>query len=923
MNRTYWFMICGTFALGPAIWSQPLKMAYGPVPPLSYRTQEGKPAGFTIDVFNEAARRARIQVQWLAAGPSLAIEQALKAKELDIVPAGMVTPDRQRMFYVSEPWWFAELSLLTRTTDGPTNVVGKRLALGSPIYRFLAEREFPGAIQIPFSNAEQAAAALCNGDADAALLMHADVHDIIFARPDTCAHSAVTVAETQAIMDLAIIARRGMEAPANRLRRRIDEMALDGTLARLAARYPAIPSSGVVKLANDLRTRYTSRLWRAIAISGICIAALALWFIRRLYRDIRARQKAQAELQRNEARLARAQRIAALGDWEIDLASGVVDLSEGARKLFPQLSGDGATGWQTFLRSVVPEDAERVRAAFERAAAGEPIDIQYSIEDGERRRYVRQLAELVSVPGNAAKVVGTIQDMTEYRQLEEQLMQSQKMESIGQLAGGVAHDFNNLLTVITGYSAKLLAQLPASDHSRTSITEIAEAAERAATLTRQLLMFSRREMIQPRIISVNDVVRNVDKMLRRLIGEDINLVLALDPDTPPIKADPGQIEQIVMNLVVNARDAMPHGGAVTIHAAKRQMAEGGSSHPDAEKSNYVQLTVTDTGVGIKPEILSRIFEPFFTTKERGKGTGLGLATVYGIVQQNGGRIQVRSEPGMGAEFEVLFPAAEHAESSEPAIVRAATDVCGDETILVVEDEGSVAKFVSDALRAAGYSVLQAHNGREALLTASEHEGPIHLLLTDVIMPQMGGRELAERFETLRPRTPIVYMSGYADRGLDSELQDQVLLKPFTSSHLLEKIRASLATAVPPECTPTRKPTILLVEDEAAIRLYTEDILFDAGYEVLSAGNAREALDVAGRSGPIELLITDVNLPNQSGPELAEALSSSRPNMKVLYTSGDTGHLHLCASGREGAAFLPKPFVPESLTAKISEVLSKR
>jgi signal transduction histidine kinase len=695
----------------------------------------------------------------------------------------MVTPDRRRMFYVSEPWWFAELSLLARTADVPVNLAGKRLALASPIYRFLAEKNFPGALQVPFSDATDAAVAMCQGKADAALMMHMDVHEIFLARPDVCQDAGVSVTETSATMELAIIARRGMESQAGRLRKRIDEMALDGTLARLAARYPTMPSSGVVKLADDLRARYSRRLWRTIAIFAVLMLAAGVWFIRRLYQDIRERQRAQTELELSQARLARAHRIALLADWEIDLGSGELDLSKDARELLGCNDPANFNGWKTFLGCVTADDLERVRGAFEQAAGGKPVDVYYGIQHPETgRRYLRQHAEPVIEGSRVIKLVGTIQDMTAHRQLEQQLSQAQKMESVGQLAGGVAHDFNNLLTVISGHAAMLLEVLPLHDESRESVEEIAQAADRAAALTRQLVTFSRRQIIQPRIISLNELLRNLEKMLRRLIGEDIELVLSLDPEGASICADTGQIEQVVVNLVVNARDAMPKGGKLVIRTAKCRRIEGES----------VQLTVADTGTGIPSEALPRIFEPFFTTKERGKGTGLGLSMVYGFVNQSGGSINVHSQAGSGTTFEVLLPAAGSVPGPEPETVAEPASASGCETILVAEDEAGVRRFIREVLRGRGYRVLEAGNGREALRLAENHTGVIDLLLTDLVMPEIGGVDLANRFAELRPAAAIVYMSGYTDRDVRREILEKLLRKPFTPPVLLSRIRESLA-----------------------------------------------------------------------------------------------------------------------------------
>ncbi|MDQ3821045.1 MAG: ATP-binding protein, partial [Acidobacteriota bacterium] len=330
------------------------------------------------------------------------------------------------------------------------------------------------------------------------------------------------------------------------------------------------------------------------------------------------------------------------------------------------------------------------------------------------------------------------------KQLEEQFRQSQKLESVGQLAGGIAHDFNNLLTVIAGYSDLTLRRMGERDALYRNIEEIKKAAERASILTRQLLAFSRKQILQPVVINLNATVANMDKMLQRLIGEDIHLVTLLDPGLGKIKADPGQIEQVIMNLAVNSRDAMQMGGKLTIETKNVHLDEAyARRHIAVKPGAYVMLAVSDTGTGMDAETQARIFEPFFTTKEQGKGTGLGLSMVYGIVKQSGGNIWVYSEPGHGTTFKVYLPMVEERMENVQGI--AAPEVArGTETILLVEDEDAVRLLLQDILETEGYTVLVASNGNEALRLCEQHEGRIHLLMTDVVMPGMGGRQLVER-----------------------------------------------------------------------------------------------------------------------------------------------------------------------------------
>jgi PAS domain S-box-containing protein len=385
-----------------------------------------------------------------------------------------------------------------------------------------------------------------------------------------------------------------------------------------------------------------------------------------------------------------------------------------------------------------------------------------------------------------------MRDVTERKRLEEQLLQAQKLDSIGQLAGGVAHDFNNLLTIISGYSELILGRCAPEDPVCEPVEQISRAATRAAALTRQLLAFGSRQPSEQKDIVLNDVVGGVEKMLRRLIGADVDLVLSLEAEDGSIRADPGQMEQIIVNLVINARDAMPGGGKLLIETACLYIDEE-SAHGRlaVTPGHYVMLAVSDTGIGMTGEVRSRIFEPFFTTKARGKGTGLGLSTVYGIVQQSRASISVQSEPGQGSTFRLLFPAV-HRAGQEAAGPGADMPSFGHETILLTEDEAGVRGYVRHILERHGYHVAEASNGLEAMDVVHRYPGPIHLLLTDVVMPEVGGVELAAQFATVYPGVPVLYMSGYNDRlWMESEKTVDYIQKPFASTTLLARIRELL------------------------------------------------------------------------------------------------------------------------------------
>jgi two-component system, cell cycle sensor histidine kinase and response regulator CckA len=379
---------------------------------------------------------------------------------------------------------------------------------------------------------------------------------------------------------------------------------------------------------------------------------------------------------------------------------------------------------------------------------------------------------------------------------QEQLAQARKMEAVGRLAGGIAHDFNNLLMVMIGHSQLLLRRLETEDPIRSELELVEQAANRAADLTRQLLAFSRKQVLQPVVLDLNAVLSNLGEMLRRLIGEDIDLVTALAPRLGYVRADPSQIEQVMMNLAANARDAMPLGGRLTLETANVDLdAAYTRQHLGVPAGPYVMLSVSDTGVGMDSETQAHIFEPFFTTKGPGQGTGLGLAMVYGSVKQSDGHLWVYSEPGRGTTFKIYLPRVDEALESldaEPDLTKPAR---GHETILVVEDEPAVRAIVRHVLQAQGYSVLEAQNGREALRISALHTGPIELLLTDVVMPELSGRELAERLAARHPTMPVVFMSGYTDIAVVRhgvlEPGTIFLQKPFTPDALARKVRQVL------------------------------------------------------------------------------------------------------------------------------------
>ncbi|MBI4082921.1 MAG: PAS domain S-box protein [Candidatus Lambdaproteobacteria bacterium] len=456
-----------------------------------------------------------------------------------------------------------------------------------------------------------------------------------------------------------------------------------------------------------------------------------------------------------------------------------------------ELIGQHSIGW------VAPQERERARARAEALLRGEARPESHTFA-GLRRNgtqfWVEALTQVVAWEGRPALQVACI-DVTRSHELEQQLQQSQKLEAIGSLAGGVAHDFNNMLSVILSYTDFVAEALPRESPAQADLAEVRKAGQRAAGLTRQLLAFSRRQVLELRVLDLNTVVGEMERMLRRLIGEDIELVTLLDPGLASIKADPSQIEQIIMNLAVNARDAMPTGGTLTIATTNEHLdAQYAQAHVAMRPGDYVRLTISDTGIGMEESVRARIFEPFFTTKEMGKGTGLGLSTVYGIVKQMGGSIWVYSEPGQGTAFKLYFPVVADLPASTRSPGQPIAGSRGRETILVVEDDAGVRSALCRILRNHGYPVIEAAAGAEALRLREAQPGPIQLLLTDVVMPAMSGRELAQIVQRRWPATRVVYMSGYTDDAIVRHGVEQgmaFLEKPFTAQTVLRKIRHTL------------------------------------------------------------------------------------------------------------------------------------
>lgn len=465
-----------------------------------------------------------------------------------------------------------------------------------------------------------------------------------------------------------------------------------------------------------------------------------------------------------------------------------------------------------FPEQIHPDDREALSAARKQTfetGVGPRVEYRFQRQDGEWRILESTRSPVRNSRGEIEKVVIVSRDITDRRQAEEllrrrdeQLRQSQKMEAIGRLSGGIAHDFNNLLGVIIGYSESMENRLAPEDKLRKSAEEIRKAGERAASLTHQLLAFSRQQVMQPQILDLNGLVNDMGKMLTRLIAKNIELTVNLSGDLGRVKAEQSQIEQVIVNLVVNARDAMPEGGELRIETSNAQATEElASSFPFLHVGPYVVLSVTDTGIGMDSETRRHIFEPFFTTKGPGKGTGLGLATVYGVVKQSGGGVMVDSNPGRGSTFRIYLPQTQESATATAPSEAAAKAMTGTGTILLVEDEEALLNLTATRLTEGGYTVLQAHDGVQALEIARSHQEPIHLLLTDIMMPRMGGVTLARSLTELRPGIRVIFMTGHAERETSYReairCGAEAIQKPFRHEKLMSVVRQMLETAEAP------------------------------------------------------------------------------------------------------------------------------
>jgi len=625
--------------------------------------------------------------------------------------------------------------------------------------------------------------------------------------------------------------------------------------------------------------------------------------------DISQRKRGESELRRSEERYRSIVENTHEGIYMCDSERNVTYCNP---RLVDLLGYDEVDPIPLFDEIHFEEDRTEIERRFERQRSGfsESYDKRLRRKDGSTLWVSTSASPVYDDHGTVAGSLCMFNDVTDRKRLEEELLQSQKLQAIGQLAGGIAHDFNNLLTVILGYCGVMERKLSESPILK-SVVEVRKAGERAAQLTQQLLAFSRKQVLRPRVISINQLVQDTEVMLRRLIGEEIDLAIALDPEIGNIKADPGQIEQVLLNLSINARDAMVCGGHLLIETQRQELDAAAAALHSLPAGRYVALSVIDTGCGIDEQTKSRIFEPFFTTKALGVGTGLGLSTVLGIINQSGGSISVNSEVSVGTTFKIYLPLVEEATATGESRQFTIAPSAG-ETILVVEDDPSIRTLAADVLREHGYRVLEAGRAEEAI-TASALCPGMNLLLTDVVMRGMNGPELADLLLASRPALKVLYMSGYSEKGVAQQgtVDPGVnfLQKPFRPEELLWKVGEVLSKR-------SASTKVLIVDDDIQVRTFLASLLETEGYTILQAADGKQGQALCDEGG-VDLLITDLVMPEQEGLETIHAIRHHWPKLPIIAISGAFGGAYLELARKLGAeAVIRKPFQPDAILGEV-------
>ena len=763
------------------------RMGYQDLPPFYMKGPDGAAHGFLVDVMSEAARGAGIQLAWTFR--ENVPGQSLWDGSIEIWPYAFVPRDQVEPAYYSRMWWQTTIVLIHRSTDPPrpAQSPGMRVShtgADSRAINDVAAKFLPNAVRFPHRTAAEALEAVCKAEVDAAAMTLRMAEALVLVRPAACRDVQLRIQRIPgAVLSFPIAAKPELAPVADALRSEIDRMGGDGKLREIQSRwYVTSDEIGLIEDAVAARRR----MWWAVSTALLLVATLVIV----LWRNHRANRALRLAEEANAARRASEEHYRLLFEsnpqpmWVCSLESHkFLAVNEAAIRSYGYSREEFAAMTAEDLSNSEEEELEEI---FSEA----PIPKSTRVWRHRRKDGTALDAELsadrIEFRGQPAVLI-LASDVSERRRLEAELRQSQKMDALGRLAGGIAHDFNNLLTVINGYCELALERQRRGEVLESHIDEIRKAGERAASLTGQLLAFSRKQPVEPTVLDLSGMVSDMEAMLDRLVGEEVRLTVK-PPESPVcVRASLGQMQQIVLNLVVNARDAMPRGGALTIEVS----AGGAGPGDDSANGSWAVLSVRDTGSGMDSQTRAHIFEPFYTTKGPSNGAGLGLSTVYGIVQRNGGRIEVESKLGQGSTFRVLLPrivgepASSAPVSRAPAIARRAA------TVLIVEDEDSVRALVARILSRAGYTVLVAPDGPAALDLCAEWTNPIDLLITDVVMPGNSGPEVYAQVCRERPSLRAVYMSGYTPERLTSLDVSLVLQKPFTPADLLAKVDEAL------------------------------------------------------------------------------------------------------------------------------------
>lgn len=772
-------------------------------PPFQQRGQDGRATGFAVELVREAARRRGIRLEWVEEHRNS--EMALRSKKVDLWPLILITPERKKVIHITEPYFETAPCYVVRAHSKykqPADLATARISYADlPINYRIVHGSLPNAQLLARPTTKEVLDDVCLQSVDAAFLDEPAAIAAMLAGAE-CASQPLRLISTPGRAPIGGIgATFESRAAADALREEIGVIATEGKLAGILSRGGYFSGRTLQSMEALLQAKRRERGLTAGIAAVSFLLLLTLWQAVRIRRERNKAKRAEQALRETEERFRTIVETAPDGIFIGDLSARLLEVNEAACK---QVGYTREELLQRTVRDIEPgRFVERVTAGLQAMT-----DAVRTYESCHRRADGAELPVELKVRrmmfGGQPAFVAISRDISERKhaeqeraKLEAQLRQAQRLETVGRLAGGIAHDFNNLLTVINGYSDLLLNQVPPGDPRRAGLEEIRKSGERAAGLTRQLLAFSRKQATCPKPINLNDVIIESQGMLRRLVGDDVEIVTVLSPSLGRLMADSGQIDQVLMNLVANARDAMPDGGKLTIETANVELPEATSGEESGLPAGpYVSLIVADTGVGMDEETRQHIFEPFFTTKGVGQGTGLGLSTVYGIVRQVGGCIDVCSEPGKGTSFRICWPRIEAAAvASETTPPGSARTLLGTETVLVVEDQPAVRRLTGMILEEHGYHVLEAATAADALVLASQHAGLIHLLLTDIMMPGMNGRQLAERLKPLRPEMKVLYTSGggrdpITNRGV-LDPGEAYIPKPFLPETLAAKVREVL------------------------------------------------------------------------------------------------------------------------------------